>query len=144
MAEAMKGVTKAMGRMNKNMKLPQIQKIMQGFDFFFDEIIFWVDFWLFYILRKIPGKFLVVHANILEFEKQSEMMNMKEEMMNDVMDDAMGDEDDEEESEAVVNKVLDELGLEMGGEMSSIPGIGADEPGIADKNAPQVKTIIFY
>merc|ERR1712137_642427 len=99
MAEAMKGVTKAMGRMNKNMKLPQIQKIMQ------------------------------------EFEKQSEMMNMKEEMMNDVMDDAMGDEDDE--SEAVVNKVLDELGLEMGGEMSSIPGIGAEEPGIADKNAPQ-------
>ena len=67
------------------------------------------------------------------------MMNMKEEMMNDVMDDAMGDEDDEEESEAVVNKVLDELGLEMGGEMSSIPGIGAEEPGIADKNAPQVK-----
>ena len=70
------------------------------------------------------------------------MMNMKEEMMNDVMDDAMGDEDDEEESEAVVNKVLDELGLEMGGEMSSIPGIGAEEPGIADKNAPQVK--IFF
>jgi len=101
MAEAMKGVTKAMGRMNKNMKLPQIQKIMQ------------------------------------EFEKQSEMMNMKEEMMNDVMDDAMGDEDDEEESEAVVNKVLDELGLEMGGEISSIPGIGGEEPGIADKNAPQ-------
>ena len=69
------------------------------------------------------------------------MMNMKEEMMNDVMDDAMGDEDDEEESEAVVSKVLDELGLEMGGEMSSIPGIGAVEPGIADKNAPQVKNL---
>merc|ERR1719494_670643 len=51
MAEAMKGVTKAMGRMNKNMKLPQIQKIM------------------------------------MEFEKQSAMMDMKEEMMNDVMDD---------------------------------------------------------
>ena len=30
MAEAMKGVTKAMQRMNKNMKLPQIQKLMQG------------------------------------------------------------------------------------------------------------------
>ena len=71
-------------------------------------------------------------------------MNMKEEMMNDVMDDAMGDEDDEEESEAVVNKVLDELGLEMGGEMSSIPGIGAEEPGIADKNAPQVKFHIDF
>lgn len=32
-----------------------------------------------------------------EFEKQSEIMDMKEEMMNDVIDDAMGDEDDEEE-----------------------------------------------
>merc|ERR1712227_1171994 len=62
MAEAMKGVTKAMGRMNKNMKLPQIQKIMQ------------------------------------EFEKQSAMMDMKEEMMNDV----------------------------MGGEIGAIPGVGID------------------
>merc|ERR1719397_43626 len=62
MAQAMKGVTKAMMMMNKQMKLPEIQKIMQ------------------------------------EFEKQSEIMDMKEEMMNDVMDDAMGDEDDEEET----------------------------------------------
>lgn len=33
-----------------------------------------------------------------EFEKQSEIMDMKEEVMNDAMDDAMGDEDDEEET----------------------------------------------
>ena len=33
-----------------------------------------------------------------EFEKQTEMMNMKEEMMNDVIDDAMEGEDDEEET----------------------------------------------
>merc|ERR550517_262074 len=45
MAQAMKGVTKAI--MNKQMKLPEIQKIMQ------------------------------------EFEKQSEIMDMKEEMMSD-------------------------------------------------------------
>merc|ERR1712141_52061 len=31
MAQAMAGVTKAMGRMNKQMNLPQIQKIMQEF-----------------------------------------------------------------------------------------------------------------
>merc|ERR1712228_787970 len=61
-----------------------------------------------------------------EFEKQSEMMNMKEELMNDAIDDAMGDEDDEEESEAVVGKVLAELGLENVGELNSIPTIGAD------------------
>lgn len=32
----------------------------------------------------------------MEFEKQSEMMDMKEEMMNDAIDDAMGDEEDED------------------------------------------------
>merc|ERR1711908_30871 len=89
-----------MGRMNKNMKLPQIQKIM------------------------------------MEFEKQSAMMDMKEEMMNDVMDDAMGDEDDEEESEAVVAKVLDELGLEMGAEVGAIPGVGVDPTAQANAQQP--------
>lgn len=49
MAQAMKGVTKAMGNMNKQMKLPEIQKIM------------------------------------MEFEKQSEIMDMKEEMMEDAI-----------------------------------------------------------
>jgi charged multivesicular body protein 2A len=62
MADAMRGVTKAMQNMNKQMNLPQIQKILQ------------------------------------EFEKQSEIMDMKEEMMNDAMDDAMEDEGDEEET----------------------------------------------
>ena len=33
----------------------------------------------------------------MEFEKQSEIMEMKEEMMNDAIDDAMGEDDDEEE-----------------------------------------------
>ena len=32
-----------------------------------------------------------------EFEKQSEIMDMKEDMMNDAIDDAMGDEADEDE-----------------------------------------------
>ncbi|KAG8230277.1 hypothetical protein J437_LFUL009450, partial [Ladona fulva] len=61
MAQAMKGVTKAMQNMNKQLNLPQIQRILH------------------------------------EFEKQSEIMDMKEEMMNDAIDDAMEDEGDEEE-----------------------------------------------
>lgn len=113
MAQAMKGVTKAMGTMNRQvcltqtllpllplcptpigtkitlppsdfqLKLPQIQKIM------------------------------------MEFERQAEIMDMKEEMMNDAIDDAMGDEEDEEESDAVVSQVLDELGLSLTDELSS-------------------------
>nr|XP_060610840.1 charged multivesicular body protein 2a-like [Anolis sagrei ordinatus] len=84
-AQAMKGVTKAMATMNRQLKLPQIQKIM------------------------------------MEFEKQSEIMDMKEEMMNDAIDDAMGDEEDEEESDAVVSQVLDELGLTLTDELLNLP-----------------------
>jgi len=85
MAEAMKGVTKAMQNMNRQLKLPQIQKILQ------------------------------------EFEKQSEIMDMKEEMMNDAMDDALGEEGDEEEGDAIVTQVLDELGLQLKDQLSGLP-----------------------
>nr|CAG4648356.1 EOG090X0H8I [Moina brachiata] len=85
MAEAMKGVTKALQSMNKQLKLPQIQKIMQ------------------------------------EFEKQSEIMDMKEELMNDAIDDAMGDEADEEDSAAIVTQVLDELGLQLTDQLTGLP-----------------------
>ncbi|EGI59911.1 PREDICTED: charged multivesicular body protein 2a [Acromyrmex echinatior] len=85
MAQAMKGVTKAMQNMNKQLNLPQIQKILQ------------------------------------EFEKQSEIMDMKEEIMNDAIDDAMEDEGDEEESDAVVAQVLDELGLQLTDQLSGLP-----------------------
>ncbi|XP_043206136.1 charged multivesicular body protein 2a-like [Amphibalanus amphitrite] len=85
MAQAMKGVTKAMSTMNRQLRLPEIQKIM------------------------------------MEFEKQSEIMDMKEEMMDDAIDDALGDDEDEEESEAVVNQVLDELGIELAGKLTDLP-----------------------
>merc|ERR1740116_277546 len=88
MAQAMKGVTKAMMNMNKQMKLPEIQKIMQ------------------------------------EFEKQSEIMDMKEEMMSDVIDDALGEED-EEEGDAIVSQVLDELGLQMTDQITGLPVAGS-------------------
>jgi charged multivesicular body protein 2A len=84
MAQAMKGVTKAMKTMNKKMNLPEIQRIM------------------------------------MEFEKQSEIMDMKEEMMDDAIDDALGDNDDEQESEKVVNQVLDELGIELSDKLAVI------------------------
>ncbi|XP_050315143.1 charged multivesicular body protein 2a-like [Anthonomus grandis grandis] len=85
MAQAMKGVTRAMASMNRQLNLPQIQRILQ------------------------------------EFEKQSEIMDMKEEIMNDAIDDAMEGDDDEEESDAVVNQVLDELGLQLTDTLSGLP-----------------------
>ncbi|VVC33095.1 Snf7 family [Cinara cedri] len=85
MGEAMKGVTKAMQNMNRQLNLPQIQRILQ------------------------------------EFEKQSEVMDMKEEVMNDAMDDAMEDEGDEEETDQIVTQVLDELGLQLTDQLSGLP-----------------------
>ncbi|KAM7026407.1 LOW QUALITY PROTEIN: charged multivesicular body protein 2a [Acridotheres tristis] len=83
MAGAMRGVTRAMATMNRQLKLPQIQRIL------------------------------------LEFQKQSELMDMKEELMNDAIDDA-SDEDDEDESDAVVSQVLDELGLNLTDELATV------------------------
>ncbi len=50
---------------------------------------------------------------MMEFEKESEVMDMKEEMMNDVIDDTMAEEEDEEESNEIVNQVLDEIGISL-------------------------------
>ncbi|TPX59544.1 hypothetical protein PhCBS80983_g02416 [Powellomyces hirtus] len=77
MAEAIRGVTKAMRSMNNQINLPAIQKIM------------------------------------MDFERESETMDMKEEMMNDAIDDVMEDENDEEESDQIVNQVLDEIGISL-------------------------------
>ncbi|KAJ3193676.1 Charged multivesicular body protein 2A [Irineochytrium annulatum] len=50
---------------------------------------------------------------MMEFERESETMNMKEEMMNDAVDDIMDEDADEEEEDAIVNQVLDEIGVNL-------------------------------
>lgn len=101
MGEAMKGVTKAMSNMNRQLNLPQIQKILH------------------------------------EFEKQSEIMDMKEEMINDAMDDAMEDEGDEEETDAIVSQVLDELGLQLNDQLSGLPQASGSLSVAGGVKAPQ-------
>lgn len=88
MANAMKGVTKAMHRMNTKMNLPQLQKVM------------------------------------MDFEKETEMMNMKDEMMNDAIDDAIGFDEDEEETDQVVTQVLDELGVDLADKLTDLSPAG--------------------
>lgn len=88
MANAMKGVTKALRNMNKRMNLPQLQKIM------------------------------------MQFERESEIMDLKEETISDTIDEVMGEDDEEEESEVIVQQVLDELGISLDHELSDItPGL---------------------
>ena len=42
----------------------------------------------------------------IQFEKQSEIMDMKEEIMGDAIDDALGDPEDDAESDQIVNQVF--------------------------------------
>ncbi|KAF9164002.1 ESCRT-III subunit protein did4 [Actinomortierella ambigua] len=58
---------------------------------------------------------------MMDFEKENEMMDMKEEMMSDTIDDAMEEEEDEEEEEAIVSQVLDEIGISLD---MAMPGTG--------------------
>jgi charged multivesicular body protein 2A len=56
----------------------------------------------------------------MEFEKENDIMDQRQEMMDDAIDDATGMED-EEESEDVVNQVLDEIGIDLGQAVSLSP-----------------------
>jgi len=96
MADAMKGVTKAMIRMNRSMNLPAMQAI------------------------------------IMEFERQSEMMDMKEEMMNDAIDGMYDEDEDEKESDQIVNEVLDEIGIDLTEKLADTPNTKSE----AQKEAP--------
>lgn len=49
----------------------------------------------------------------MEFEKENDIMDQRQEMMDDAIDDVTGLED-EEEGEEVVNQVLDEIGVDLG------------------------------
>ena len=48
----------------------------------------------------------------MEFEKENDIMDQRQDMMDDAIDDVTGLED-EEEGEEVVNKVLDEIGVDL-------------------------------
>ena len=49
----------------------------------------------------------------MEFERENEIMDERQEMMDDAIDEATGIED-EEESEDIVKEVLDEIGVDLG------------------------------
>jgi charged multivesicular body protein 2A len=54
----------------------------------------------------------------MEFERENDIMDQRQEMMDDAIDDVTGLED-EEESEEVVNQVLDEIGIDLGQAVSA-------------------------
>ena len=58
----------------------------------------------------------------MEFEKENDIMDQRQEMMDDAIDDVTGLED-EEEGEEVVNQVLDEIGVDLGQAVSPLKNL---------------------
>ena len=48
-----------------------------------------------------------------DFEKESSMMDMKEEIMSEAVDDVMDEEDEEAEGDNILKQVLDEIGVDL-------------------------------
>ncbi|KAJ3530715.1 hypothetical protein NMY22_g8456 [Coprinellus aureogranulatus] len=71
-----------------------------------------------------------------DFEKESSMMDMKEEMMSDAVDDVMEDdlEDEEEEGDKILKEVLDEIGVNLSQQLTDAPtGIAAQSAPLSDR-----------
>merc|ERR1712098_537882 len=78
----------------------------------------------------------------MEFEKENDIMDQRQDMMDDAIDDVTGLEADEEEGEEVVNKVLDEIGETPQGLQSNAvsegkvaEAVGGGDPGDDDLQA---------
>jgi len=71
----------------------------------------------------------------MEFQKQNEIMGMKEEMINDTLEE-MGEEDEDEESEDVINQTLEEIGIDLGASLADVPA-GKSSAKNAQKARPQ-------
>ncbi|KAF3910882.1 hypothetical protein ABW20_dc0107145 [Dactylellina cionopaga] len=57
---------------------------------------------------------------MMDFQKESDMMEFREELMSDAIDDVNGLED-EEEADDVVNQVLEEIGVDLASELRDTP-----------------------
>ncbi|CAO1630468.1 unnamed protein product [Parajaminaea phylloscopi] len=67
-----------------------------------------------------------------EFERESEVMDMKEEMMSDAVDEAMDDDaegvGEEEEGDAILKEVLDSIGVDLSQNLVEAPTAALNAP----------------
>lgn len=64
----------------------------------------------------------------MDFQRESDMMDQRQEMMDDTMEDIMDDEldeEDEEEADTVVSKVLDQIGVDLSSSFKEAPSQAA-------------------
>ncbi|EYE92980.1 ESCRT-III subunit protein DID4 [Aspergillus ruber CBS 135680] len=57
----------------------------------------------------------------MEFERENDVMDQRQDMMDDAIDEATGMEADEEEGEDIVKEVLDEIGVDLNQSLGETP-----------------------
>ncbi|KAE8154953.1 Snf7-domain-containing protein [Aspergillus avenaceus] len=57
----------------------------------------------------------------MEFERENDIMDQRQEMMDDAIDEATGMEGEEEEGEDIVKEVLDEIGVDLSQSLGETP-----------------------
>ncbi|KAJ3340174.1 hypothetical protein HDU93_007263 [Gonapodya sp. JEL0774] len=62
-----------------------------------------------------------INQIMLDFERESSTLELKEEMMNEAIDGTMMEDEDEEEEERVVMEVFDEIGIGLDAQLASAP-----------------------
>ncbi|TDH69239.1 hypothetical protein CCR75_002548 [Bremia lactucae] len=62
---------------------------------------------------------------MMEYAKESEKMEVNQEMIGDTIDDVMDADQDEEEEDKIVGQVLDEIGIDMSGAVPEAPTVYA-------------------
>ncbi|GMM53591.1 ESCRT-III subunit protein [Maudiozyma humilis] len=78
----------------------------------------------------------------MEFEKQNELMDQRQEFIDEAIDGVMEDDEfnEDEEADEIVNKVLDEIGVDLNAELATAPnGVPSSLVGAEAVGAPANK-----
>lgn len=78
---------------------------------------------------------------VMDFEKQNDIMDQKQEMIDETMDNTMGEdegmeEEEDEQANEIINKIVDEIGVDLSTKMnnSSVPQGALNGGAITDNN----------
>lgn len=78
----------------------------------------------------------------MEFERQSDLMDQRQEFMDDAIDNVMGDEvEEDEEADEIVNKVLDEIGVDLNAQMQKAPQTSISNEAQAESRQPVAEAV---
>ncbi|CAL9729319.1 DOA4-independent degradation protein 4 [Monosporozyma unispora] len=80
---------------------------------------------------------------VMDFEKQSDIMDQKQEIIDETMEDSMGVDEDElnedEQANEIINKIVDEIGVDLSTKMnnSAVPQGQINVSNSQELNSPQ-------